>query len=234
MERVGDILDQNLGHTLNLRPEGATVALSRKPWVSDYQTILAQPNVIFHPPTTDGLVEMFGPLDTVDNIRFEEVVYGINSYIDMLATKGDTVGSLRMSISTAVRLAFTSIPFARERAESGAPGPTNFSQTVDHYYSFIHAGVELVIAAGELKNRNLIRRARWAGEEVPGDIETRLGQELRGLANCVTLLGCLLICSQIWREVQDSTDVLLRRESSVNCPIPSGNGRRHTGSKLSC
>ncbi|TID15114.1 hypothetical protein E6O75_ATG08367 [Venturia nashicola] len=34
--------------------------------------------------------------------------------------------------------------------------------------------------ARELKNRNLIRRARWAGEERPGDIERRLGQELRG------------------------------------------------------
>lgn len=115
----------------------------------------------------------------------------LNSYVNILATEGDTVADFHEQISTAVRLGFKNFSM-RERSESGPPGPASFAETVDHYFSIILGGVECPVVAGELMARGIIRPPRW-GIEIPGNIELRLGRELRGSANHVLILGYLLI-----------------------------------------
>lgn len=228
MESVRQILSYNIPNVYEGRAEGITVSLSLKTWTAPYLQILGQNNLTVHPPTNAGLLAMFGVEDDLDRLRLIAYAYPLNSFVDVLSTEGDSVASFHRQITTAVRLAFTSYPFIIERSESGPSGHAPFAETVEHYFSFTHVNRECLLAAGELKNRGIIRRARWYGEQAAAGTEARLGKELRGSAIHITFLGRFLTCLQLCHEVQDSTDVLLRWKQPLDRPIPSANGSRHT------
>ncbi|QDS77975.1 hypothetical protein FKW77_001927 [Venturia effusa] len=182
MESVRQILSYNIPDAYEGRAEGTTVSLSLKAWTAPYPQILGQNNLTVHPPTNAGLLAMFGVEDDLDQLRLSTYAYPLNSYVDVLSTEGDSVASFHRQITTAVRLAFTNYPFIIERSESGPPGHAPFAETVDHYFSFTHVNRECLLAAGELKNRGIIRRARWYGVQAAAGTEARLGKELRGYA----------------------------------------------------
>ncbi|EHA53243.1 hypothetical protein MGG_16943 [Pyricularia oryzae 70-15] len=67
-----------------------------------------------------------------------------------------------------------------ERSQSGPPGATTDSKTIDHYFSLMVESHEYCLCAGELKPWGVIQKDEWSGAKTMGTVTKRLGQEMRG------------------------------------------------------
>ncbi|CAG8973647.1 hypothetical protein HYALB_00002213 [Hymenoscyphus albidus] len=194
---VGDILSQSIRTHAIYTLDAPNVTLSKKSWTDDYRSI-TNPN--FHDSSFDVVNQFLakdhyippGPThnklytsDPTDRDRLARQVSPLNAldYMHNLQ-EGDVVRDFHQNIAFPVSLAWQRHGHFMERSESGPPGLTNVTKTVDHLFSWMPEGLansERSQVIGELKKPGIIKPDEWNGTRHKSDVTNRLGKEIRGL-----------------------------------------------------
>lgn len=194
MSNVQNLLSQHLPTALFTRLEGATPSLSKKSWVENYAPV----RPTFQRPTYASIHERFAgekenwqdniyTPDASEQKRLDTAVYPLNNTgTRVIQTEGDVARDFYTHTAQAINLAWDPNYNKFERSESGPPGPTNVSETVDYSINWkVNGKLEACIVVGEFKKWGIIVPDQWQntsgrGSDAFSSTSTRLGQEMRG------------------------------------------------------
>lgn len=179
---IGDLLREDLPSASFFRMPGKDPKISKKDWVQEFPEVKAGLRDATLSCIEERPGQKYGHPQNLAEDRMKRLTSSTNVFHELIEQKADVTRDFQRHLSLPCRQAWDGLNVF-ERSQSGPPGATTDSKTIDHYFSLIVESHKYCLCAGELKPWGVIQKDEWSGAKTMGTVTKRLGQEMRGLVN---------------------------------------------------
>ncbi|KAI6361762.1 hypothetical protein MCOR31_008540 [Pyricularia oryzae] len=158
---------------------GKDPKISKKDWVQEFPEVKAGLRDATLSCIEERPGQKHGHLQNLAEDRMKRLTSSMNVFHELIEQEADVTRDFQRHLSLPCRQAWNGLNVF-ERSQSGPPGATTDSKTIDHYFSLMVESHEYCLCAGELKPWGVIQKDEWSGAKTMGTVTKRLGQEMRG------------------------------------------------------
>lgn len=179
---IVDLLREDLPSASFFRMPGKDPKISKKDWVQEFPEVKAGLRDATLSCIEERPGQKYGHPQNLAEDRMKRLTSSTNVFHELIEQETDVTRDFQRHLSLPCRQAWDGLNVF-ERSQSGPPGATTDSKTIDHYFSLMVESHEYCLCAGELKPWGVIQKDEWSGAKTMGTVTKRLGQEMRGLVN---------------------------------------------------
>ncbi|EHA47738.1 hypothetical protein MGG_17757 [Pyricularia oryzae 70-15] len=158
---------------------GKDPKISKKDWVQEFPEVKAGLRDATLSCIEERPGQKYGHLQNLAKDRIKRLTSSTNVFHKLIEQKADVTRNFQKYLSFPYRQAWDGLNVF-ERSQSGPPGATTDSKTIDHYFSLMVESHKYCLCAGELKPWGVIQKDEWSGAKTMGTVAKRLGQKMRG------------------------------------------------------
>lgn len=178
---IVDLLREDLPSASFFRMPGKDPKISKKDWVQEFPEVKAGLRDATLSCIEERPGQKYGHPQNLAEDRMKRLTSSTNVFHELIEQETDVTRDFQRHLSLPCRQAWDGLNVF-ERSQSGPPGATTDSKTIDHYFSLMVESHEYCLCAGELKPWGVIQKDEWSGAKTMGTVTKRLGQEMRGYA----------------------------------------------------